>query len=373
MVHHQTDLREGRMQTVHCFVMAVACFLLLTQPAPAPVKPRLLAIDGYMAKGATAELDPEVMKRRFSLADIARLHFDGKSTEIEGILKLMAGAEKLRARIDEPLEVHGEIPVTLPPNTTGSEAYTTCFYAFNLNGLAVAGLGEELVLIRPDARPDAPRLERKWNRDQILPIRLFRLGYLRSDPILAQYKDKLGTKAGRAILEARSNVVIVSDKASSLERLERYIDVETVQAMGVPAAAGHTAAEGLRPPSLGAVIARANVHFYLVAFARLSQIPISGSKKEGVFDRHYPEADVWVGERGYRMLESEFRRIDAYAQLARKTGGQDWPVLDDERTLSPAEQSRLAIHFGVVIPDPQSAPPTNAKTKTKARKNAGKR
>ena len=39
-----------------------------------------------------------------------------------------------------------------------------------------------LILIRPETRPEAPRPERKWNREQILPIRLFRLGYLRSDP-----------------------------------------------------------------------------------------------------------------------------------------------------------------------------------------------
>ena len=193
---------------------------------PRQDKPRLLAIDGFMLKGASAELDPEQMKRRLSPADIERLHFDGSPTAIEEILRLMAGAEKLRTRVDEPLEVRGEIPITLPPNTTGSEAYTTCFYAFTANGLAVAAVGESLVLIRPE-RPGAPRLERKWNREQVLPIRLFRLGYLKSDPILAQYKDKLGTKAGRAILEAKSNVVIVADgclrwKSSSVTSTRRF-------------------------------------------------------------------------------------------------------------------------------------------------------
>ena len=62
--------------------------------------------------------------------------------------------------------------------------------------------------------------------------------------------------------------MIVADKAASLEKLERYIDAEVLQAMGVPAAAGHSAAEGLRPPTLGAIAARENVHFYLMAFAR---------------------------------------------------------------------------------------------------------
>ena len=205
----------------------------------------------------------------------------------------------------------------------------------------------------------------------MLPIRLFRLGYLRSDPILAQYKDKLGTKAGRAILETRSNMVIVADKASSLEKLQRYIDAEALEAMGVPAAAGRTPADGLRPPSLGAIAARDHLHFYLMAFARMSRIAMSGSKQNGVFDRHYPEADVWIGEPGYRSLENEFKRINEFFQLARTTRGQDWPVPSDERTLSPAEQSRLEIHFGVINPDPPAAPA--AKSRSKARKNARKR
>ncbi len=265
--------------------------------------------------------------------------------------------------------MRGEIPVTLTPNTFGNEAYTTCFYAFNLNGLTVAGSGGSLVLIRPETRPEAPRLPRTWNKDPVLPIRLFRLGYLKSDLILAQYRDKIGTRAGRAILEAKSNVVIIADKAESLEKLERYIDAEALQSMGVPAAAGHTAAEGLRPPSPGAIAARANIHFYLTRFARSSQIAMSGEKKEGVFDKHYPEADVWVGERGYRALEIEYRRIDQYFQLFRRTRGEDWPVPNDERTLSPAEQGRLEIHFGVIDVEPANAPPA----KTKAKKNARKR
>ena len=104
----------------------------------------------------------------------------------------MARSEKMRHRVEEPLEVRGEIPLTLPPNTTGSEAYTTCFYAFTLNGLAVAGSSDSLILIRPETRPKAPKLDRKWNRDQILPIRLFRLGYLNSDLVLRSIRTSLG-------------------------------------------------------------------------------------------------------------------------------------------------------------------------------------
>ena len=62
------------------------------------------------------------------------------------------------------------------------------------------------------------------------------------------------------------------------------------------------------------------------------------------------------------------RGVDQYFQLARKTGGENWPVPGDERTLSPDEQNRLDIHFGVVTPDPASAPPAKAKSKKNARK-----
>jgi hypothetical protein len=355
-----STLREAAMRTV-LYIVSTAAALTVAQTVSAQDKPRLLAIDGFMSKGVFTGLDPELMKGRLSLADIERLHFDGKSTGIEEILGLMARSEKMRSRVDEPLEVRGEIPVTLPPNTTGSEAYTTCFYAFTLNGLAVAGSGDSLILIRPETKPNAPRLERKWNREQVLPIRLFRLGYLRSDPILAQYKDKLGTRAGRAILEAKSNTVIVADKAASLEKLQRYIDAEVLEAMGLPAAAGHVAGDVPRPPSPGAIADRANIHFYLMTFARVSRIPMNGSKTQGVAERHYPEADLWLAERGYRALEAEYKRINEFVQLARDTSAQEWPTLDGERTLSPADQKKLEIHFGVISPEPNK--PTPAKRK----------
>jgi hypothetical protein len=356
------------MQTVLRFVAIAACLTVEQQSASAQDKPRLLAIDGFMSKGVFTELDPEQMKRRLSRADIERLHLDGNSTGIDNILGLMARSEKMHSRIAEPLEVRGEIPVTLPPNATGSEAYTTCFYAFNLNGLALAGSGDSLILIRPETRPEAPRTERKWNRDEILPIRLFRLGYLRSDLVLAQYKDKLGTRAGRAILEAKSNTVIIADKAASLEKLQRYIDAEALESMGLPAGAGRTPADRLRLPSLGAIASTANIHFYLMAFARVSQIPMRASKTARTFDRHYREADVWMGETDYRALESEYNRVNEYSQLALRNNGQNWPVPPDERTLTPAEQNKLDIHFGVVSPDPANAAPAKSKTKKSTRR-----
>ena len=38
----------------------------------------------------------------------------------------------------------------------------------------------------------------------------------------------------------------------------------------------------------GAIAARENVHFYLMAFARASQIPMSGSKEQGVAEQVLP-------------------------------------------------------------------------------------
>ena len=129
-----------------------------------------------MVKGVFTELDPNQMSRRLSLADIERLHFDGNATGIEEILNLMARSEKMRSRIDEPLEVRGEIPLTLPLNTTGNEAYTACFYAFNLNGLVVAGRGDTLVLSvpkRPASSAAGTNLEsRASSPDPAVPARL---------------------------------------------------------------------------------------------------------------------------------------------------------------------------------------------------------
>ncbi len=358
------------MRTFISFLVAAALLPSFPTAATGQEKPKLLAIDGFMFKGVFTELDAEQMKRRLSLDDLEKGHLDGKSTEIQDLLGLMARSEKMRSKIDEPLEVRGEIPVTLPPNTMGNEAYTACFYAFNLNGLMVAGSGDQLILVRPETRPNLPPPERRWNREKVLPIQLFRLGYLKSDLILAQYRDKLGTGAGRAILEQKSNVVIVADTAASLEKLQRYIDAETVEAMGVSMTRRYTPGDALRPPSLGAIAARENVHFYLMAFARASQIPMSGSKEQGVADKYYPEADVWIGARGYRVLESEFKRINEFVQHARQTHGEEWPVPDGERTLSPADQKKLSIHFGVVSVQPEngSTPKATSKTKSKRKK-----
>ena len=49
------------------------------------------------------------------------------------------------------------------------------------------------------------------------------------------------------------------------------------------------------------------------------------------------------------------------AQLALKNNGQNWPVPPDERTLTPAEQNKLEIHFGVVTPEPRQATPAKRK------------
>ncbi len=156
------------MRSSLSLVVFVACCTLVIEPAFAQAGPKLLDINGFMKKGAFTALDPELVKHRLSLREIEDSHLDGKATGVGDVLGLMAKYEKLRSRVAEPLEVRGEIPVTLPPNTLGDEAYTACFDALTFNGLVLAGTGDELVLVRTETQPKLPRPKRPWNRDQIL-------------------------------------------------------------------------------------------------------------------------------------------------------------------------------------------------------------
>jgi hypothetical protein len=345
-------------------IVCAVAFAGAVYPAFAQQGPKLLDIDSFMVKGVFTELDRDLVNHRLSLREIEESRLDGKSTDIKDVLGLMARYEKLRPRVDEPLEMRGELPVALPPNTMGDEAYTACFYALNFNGLVLAGLGDELVLVRPETRPELPRPERRWNRNQVLSTQLFRLGYLKPDPVMKQYHDELGSTVGRAVLERKSNILLVTDRAEALARLQDHVDSEVVEAAGVPASEVGAPGEGPRPPSLGAIASRENIHFYLNAFARRSRIPLASSEQKGLLERHYPEADLWTNERGYRALEREFKRLSEYARLARQSGGQGWDEPNPQRTLSPGHQKRLAIRFGVVSPPPAKA---NSKKSTKPR------
>jgi hypothetical protein len=353
----------------------VTCLVIAARAGFAQQGPRLLEINGFMAKGVFNELDPEKAKHRLSLQEIVTAHLDGKSTDVKDALGFMAKQEGLRFRVDEPLEVRGEIPVTLPPNTLGNEAYTTCYYAFTLNGLLIGGRADELLLMRPElqpgparskSQPGGARPKRPWNRNQVLSTRLFRLGYLRPDPILRLYRDQLGTRAGHAVLEPKSNMVIVSDTAEALEKLRAHIDSEILEAMGVSGTQGPEGDRGPRAPSLGAIASPEGIHFYLLAFARDREISLAPSEESGVFTRRYPEADLWTNEQGYSALENEYKRVNQFVRLARQTRGDGWNESDPERTLSPGAQRRLAIHFGVV--SPPSAKPNLSKNKKSARK-----
>ena len=202
------------------FLFVVVPFL--SQPpglANGQTPPKLHDINGFIVKGAFKELDPDLMKRRLSLQELKKAGLDGEPTEIENILAWAAKCEKLDSQIEEPAIVQGKIAIDLPPNTMGDEAYTACFYAFSFNGLGLLGRGDDLKLVRFEKHPQLPRSGRMWNRDQILATQLFRLGYLRPDPILRQYRDRIGTGAGHAILEKKSNVLIVADTPPALEAL----------------------------------------------------------------------------------------------------------------------------------------------------------
>jgi hypothetical protein len=327
---------------------------------------RLHEIDGFIAKGVFSELDPELMKHRLTFQELKDARLNGETTDIDEILAWMAKCEKMGSHVEEPLEVRGRMAVSLPPNTLGDEAFTTCFYAFSCNGLGFSGVAADLVLVRPEKHPRVERIGRPWNPDRILPTRLFRLGYLNPEAILRFYRDRAGTAEGHAVIERRSNALVVTDTAKSLETLAAHIDSQILHAMGVPAADGILRGEGPRPPSLGAIVSREAVHFYLLAYARSNRFPLAGKAEKNVLTKYYPEADLWTNPRSHDALSAEYERISEYVRLARDTGGQAWDDADPTGTLSPGEQKNLAIRYGVALPTPVkgSAP----KNKRAARK-----
>jgi hypothetical protein len=355
------------MGTWRFFVVVVVFLVSSLRPGLGQTGPKLHDINGFMAKGAFKELDPELMKRRLSLQEINKAGLNGEPTDIEDVLAWMAKCEKLDSRVEEPAEVQGKITIVLAPNAFGDEAYTACFYAFSFNGLGLLGTGDDLQLVRYEKHPGLPHLGRPWNRDQILSTRLFRLGYLKPDPILREFRDKGGSSAGHAVFEPRSNVLIVTDTPKALESLRAHIDAEVLEAMGVPASKELAPGGALRPPSLGAIASRETIHFYLMAFARWNQFPLAAAQDRNLAPRHYPEADVWTSAQGYSALATEYQRISEFVQLARETGGEGWNDPNPERTFSPAEQRRRAIRFGLANVGPERA--NSAKNKKMARKH----
>jgi hypothetical protein len=349
------------------FVVVFAVFLISpVNRGYAQTGAKLHDINGFILKGAFHELDPELMKRRLSLQEIAQANLNGEPTDIDNVLSWMAKCEKLHSRIEELVEVQGKISVALPPNTLGDEAYTACFYAFSFNGLGLSGVGDELVLVRCAKHPELPRLSRPWNRDHVLPTRLFRLGYLKPDPILRHYRDKAGSPAGHAVLESRSNVLIVTDTPKALESLRTHIVAEILEAMGVPASKEPEPGNALRPPSLGAITSSETLHFYLMAFAGWNEFPMAAAQDRAAAPRRYPEANVWTNEQSYWALATEYQRINEFVRLARDTGGEGWVDPNPARTLLPAEQNRRAIRFGLATSGPARA--NTAKNKKTARK-----
>jgi hypothetical protein len=348
------------------FFFAVTFLIGLRSPANAQTQPKLQEIRGFMAKGAFKELDPELMRRRLSLQEIMKAGLDGEPTELGSVLAWQAKCEKLDSHVDEPSVVQGKMSIKLPPNTMGDEAYTTCYYAFTFNGLGLLGTRNELKLVRAEKHPQLPRLGGRWNRDRILATRLLRLGYLKPDPILQQYRDSIGTAAGHSVLEPKSNVLIVTDTSEALESLRVHIDAETLEAMGVPAAKGRAPGGELRPPSLGAIASSETIHFYLVAFARWNHFTLAAAQDRALSPKRYPEADVWMTEKEYQALAAEYQRVNEFVQAARETGGEGWIDPNPARTFAPGEQRRLAIRFGLAGAGPARA--NTAKNKKTARK-----
>ena len=260
------------MRSPGFIIVASAAWLAATAgEGSAQDKPALHDMNAFMARGAFTELNRDLARHRLTLKEIEDDGLDGRPIPIGDLVEKMAKYEKLRSRVDEPLEVRGEIRVGLTPNTTGEEAYTTCFLALTYNGLVLSGGQDELILVRPETRPALTPPRRRWDRAHILSTRLFRLGYLAPDPILRGYRDKIGTGAGHAVIVPKANVVIVTDTDAAIEKLGSWIDSETLAAMGTMAPEASALAEGTRPPSAGAIASRECVHFYLLAFARTNR------------------------------------------------------------------------------------------------------
>jgi hypothetical protein len=344
------------MRTSHSLAALIPSLVILASRGFAADEPGIHRLDGFMVKGAFTELDREHTKHRLSLRELEKEGLDGRPRPIGDILNLMATYEKLESQIDEPLQVRGNIRVALTPNTTGDEAYTACFLALTYNGLALSGSMGNLVLVRPETRPALIPPKRRWDRNHILSTQLFRLGYLNSDPILGRYHDALGTPDGHAVLEPKSNVVIVTDTDAALEKLGRHIDSEILEAMGAPAPAGEGGAPEVRLPSRGAIASREGIHFYLLAYARSNRIPLLASQQPRVATKSYPEADLWTNEQGFQALEPEYRRIGEAMLLADEAAAQGWVDPHPERTLTPAAQKRMDIRFGLVNPLPGKVP-----------------
>lgn len=347
--------------------LAVGLAVFPARTGTADDRPTLHELREFMARGAFTELDRELARRPLSLAEIEKDGLDGRPRPVVDILETMARFEKLHARVAEPLEVRGEMSVRLTPNTTGEEAYTACFLAFTYNGLAVAGQGEELVLVRPETRPELPPPKRKWDPSRILAARLLRLGYLAPDPILKHYREEIGTGDGHAIIVPKANVVIAIDTEPALAKLAALVDDETMAAMGVAPADSPAAAAGPRPPSAGAIASRAGVHFYLQAFARKHDIAMAGTVDPQAAPKSYPEMNVWLSQRGSETLGWEYRRIMGQAARARQAAEAGWVDPRPDRVLTPAAQRRMEIRFGLAA-SPDSERPRARTTKKAARR-----
>lgn len=337
--------------TTRAFLLGMALWLTVAgDPAVAQDRPSLREMQDFMTKGSQSELDADLCRHRLNLAEIERDGLDGRPTRIGDIVAVLARYEKLTPRVDEPLEVRGDMRIWLTPNTTGRELFTTCFLGLTYNGLVLSGNRTEFVLARPESRKDVPLPRRRWNPNRILSTRLFRLGYLASDPILRKYRDEIGTGEGNAVIVPKANVVIVTDTDDALDALGARIDSETIAAMG--SSATDEAAGEARPPSLGAVASRECLHFYLMAFARSHRMPFYAARQQGAATRSYPEADVWLNDRGYQMMSAEYRRVSELIPVAREAAEQGWVDPRPDRTLAPAAQKRLEIRFGLVSPLP---------------------
>ena len=270
--------------------------------------------------------------------------------------------------------MRGQIAVSLPPNSMGDEAFTTCFYAFSFNGLGFSGVAQDLVLVRPEKHPRLERTGGPWNRrpDPVGRALPARLSEARPDHASVPGQDRY--RGGARGDRAASQRVDRHRHTEGSRVVTRQIDTAILEAMGLPVPERHVAGDGPRMPSLGAIASRETIHFYLMAFARRNHFPLVASGQKSGSEVIIPRPICGPMSRAIGPSQQSIGGLANTSQLAKETGGEGWDDPDPGRTFTPSEQKRLAIRFGLVPLAPgKSAPQKSQEDRAQAMSRMGRR
>ena len=172
--------------------------LLATDPACAQNRPRLHDIDGFMTKGVFTELDPTIMTHRLSLEEIEKAHLGGQPVDIQddpGLDGEVRKAGVLRSKSLSRCEARFRLSChqTLwgtRPTQSATTLLSSTVWVFPDQGTSSCLCGPKNTL--------GYRVPIELGiADWILPIRLFRLGYLKPDPIIEAIPGENRNRGGR--------------------------------------------------------------------------------------------------------------------------------------------------------------------------------